>query len=513
MKGVIVSFAWLFAAATTSAQTARPVANEDALFREALTKRLAFIFKDEKLDRTHLGIEVYSLTRQESLFELNPDAPLSPASTIKLLTAVVGLKKLGPDYTYRTEVLADGPIQNGVLKGNLYLKGGGDPSLVSERMYLLVAEVLRSGIREITGTIFADDWVFEQIKVDPARIPTDTDRPYNAPIGGLSFNYNTTTVYFRPGDTLGAKPRVMVEPDTGYITVLNQAKTGRPGSGNQLVASRVKGKAGDTILVKGTLAQGAAEQRSYFNIVSPPLYAGYALRSYLEMRGVRVHGREIRHQQVPPSARKIAELESLPLREIVTLMNKFSNNFIAEVLVKTLGKEIRGAPGTVEKGLDVVREEATRLGINTAGFHVVSGSGLTRENRVSSRQFVQLMNAAYLDFDVLPELLSSLPIAGKDGTLRRRMKGTSAYGRLRAKTGSIDGVATLVGMVQARGGELLAFSVLMNDKTKDPGSMRPWQNYFGQALADFNRKTPLSEKPAPLPDTLEESSDPQVGGR
>lgn len=490
-------------------------ADGDALFKEALTKRLAFIFKDEKLDRTNLGVSVYSLSRQEPLFEMNADKALSPASTIKLLTGLVALKKLGPDYTYKTEVYASGPIENGVLRGDLYLKGGGDPSLVTERMYLLVSDLVRTGLRQVTGTIYTDDSVFDPIKVDAARIPTDTDRAYNAPVGGLSFNYNTTTAYFRPGANVGEKARVSVEPDTGYISITNQSRTSARNSRYDLVASRIRGNGGDTIAVRGTIPYGLAEQRSYFNIVSPEQYAGTAMRYLLEMRGVKVLGRQVRAGTVPASARKVAELESLPLREIVTLMNKFSNNFIAEALVKTLGKEIKGAPGSTDKGLEVLREEATRLGLNTSGFHVVSGSGLTRDNRVTPRQFVQLVNAAYLDFDVLPELLASLPIAGKDGTLRRRMKGTSAYGKLRAKTGSIDGVAALVGLVQSRGGELLAFAVLMNDRTKDPGAMRPWQNYFGQALADFNRKTPLSEKPSPLPDVIEDpnAATDDVGGR
>ena len=215
----------------------------------------------------------------------------------------------------------------------------------------------------------------------------------------------------------------------------------------------------------------------------------------------------VKHAQTPLTARKLSVLESLPLREIVTLMNKFSNNFIAESLVKTLGREFKGAPGTTEKGIAVIMEEATKLDINTSGFNLVSGSGLTRENRTSARQFVKLLNAAYLDFDVLPELLSSLPIAGKDGTLRRRLSGTSAYGRLRAKTGSIDGVSALAGVVQSRNGELLAFAVIMNDKAKVPGAMHPWQNYFAQTLADFNRKTPLSEKPTAIPATLEEADE------
>jgi D-alanyl-D-alanine carboxypeptidase/D-alanyl-D-alanine-endopeptidase (penicillin-binding protein 4) len=473
------------------------------VYRDALQKRLQFVFRDEQLAKTQLGVEVYSLTKQESLFSLQPNAPLSPASVVKLLTALVSLKRLGPDFTYKTEAYISGTREGSTLKGDLYLKGSGDPSLVTERLFLLANDIVRTGITQITGNIKIDDWTFDQVKFDEARIPTNTDRPYNAPVGGMSFNYNTTTVYFRPGDRVGDPPRIFIEPDTGYVRVRNEAKTSARGTAYGLVASRVVTGAGNTIVVRGKIPLGIAEQRSYFNITDPVVYAGSALRWLLGLRGVRVTGTSIEHERVPANAQKIAELESLPMREIVMLMNKFSNNFIADTLVKTLGREIRGIPGTMEKGLQVVREESTRMGLNNAGFHVVSGSGLTRENRMSANHFIRLLNAAYLDFDVLPELLSSLPIAGKDGTLRSRMKGTAAYGRLRGKTGSIDGVAALAGVVQSRGGELLAFSVVMNDRSKTPGAMRPWQNYFGQALADFNRQTPLSERPQSIPDSLE----------
>jgi D-alanyl-D-alanine carboxypeptidase/D-alanyl-D-alanine-endopeptidase (penicillin-binding protein 4) len=477
--------------------------SSDSSFKDALQKRLSFVFNDEKLKKTSMGVEVYSLSRQESLFKLNADLPLSPASTIKLLTAATALKKLGPDFVYKTQVYADGPIQNGVLKGNLFIKASGDPSLVTERMYLLVDDIMRTELRAVTGNIVVDDWTFDQVKIDPKRIDSDTDRAYNAPVGALNFNYNTTTIYYRPGEKAGDRPRVFVEPDTGYIKIVNKAKTGKRGSGYKIVASRLKGDAGDTVLVKGSIPQGYGEMRSYFNITHPIVYAGQALKYMLAQRGIRVAGSEIKHAEVPPGAHLVATLDSLPLREIITLMNKFSNNFIAETLVKTLGREIKGVPGTMEKGLQVLTEEATKMGINQAGFNLVSGSGLTRDNRITASQFIALLNNVYLDFDILPELLSSMPIAGKDGTLRSRMKGTSAYGRLRGKTGTLDGVSTIVGVVQSRGGELLAFAVLMNDKSQGPGALKSWQNYFAQALADFNRKTLMQEKPSPLPDVIE----------
>jgi D-alanyl-D-alanine carboxypeptidase/D-alanyl-D-alanine-endopeptidase (penicillin-binding protein 4) len=476
-------------------------------FVDALAKRLNFVFKNDKRGKENLGVLVYSLSRQETLFDLNGEAPLMPASAVKLLTAHVALKKLGPDYTYKTEVFYDKAPKNGVLEGNLYLRGGGDPSLVTERLFLLAADVARADIREVRGNLVVDDWAFDQIRHDPRRIPTETDRPYNAPVGGLSFNYNSTTVYFRPGDKLGDPARVFVEPDTGYVTLKNDASTSKAGSAYKIDAVRADGgDQGDTIRVRGSIPLGMTEQRRYFNIVSPSSYAGYGFRSMLEMRGIKFGAKsKIIHDQVPASALKVAEMSSLPLSEIVKLMNKYSNNFIADSIIKTLGKELKGAPGTMDKGLEVLNEEALRLGLNTKGLHLVSGSGLTRDNRMSPRQFIQLINAAYLDFEVLPELLTSLPIAGRDGTLRNRMHGTQAYGRLRGKTGTIDGVGSITGVVQSRGGELLAFAVLMNDASKDAVKIRTWQDPLGQALAEFNRKTAMSEAPKAAGATIGEA--------
>jgi serine-type D-Ala-D-Ala carboxypeptidase/endopeptidase (penicillin-binding protein 4) len=499
MKSFLVTLAMGLVAASLSYS---PKLSADS-YVKALDKRLRFIFKDDKLGREHLGVEVYSLSRQETLFSLNAEAPLMPASAVKLLTGQVALKKLGPDYTYKTEVLVEKAIKEGVLDGDIYLRGGGDPSLVTERLYLLAADIVRTGVREIRGNIVVDDWAFDQVRYDPARIPTDTDRPYNAPVGALSFNYNTTTVYFRPAAKEGEAPHVFVEPDTGYVQIKNEAKTSKAGTRYSLQSSRLPGTNGDLVLVRGNIPLGMTEQRRFFNIVSPSIYAGYALRSMLEMRGVKfTRQKNIVHKQTPPTALKIASMESLPLHEIVKLMNKYSNNFIADVLLKTLGKEIKGAPGTMDKGLEVLNEEVLRLGLAAKGFNVVSGSGLTRDNRMTAKQFIQLLNAAYLDFEVLPELLSSLPIAGRDGTLRGRMQGTQAFGRLRAKTGSINGVSALTGVVQSRGGELLAFAVMMNDSSKNTLELRRWQDFFGQALAEFNRKVVMPEQPTTATPTI-----------
>lgn len=454
-----------------------------------LKKRIDFILKENALDRKKLSIAIYSLSRQEFLYSLNPDTAMNPASAVKLLTAAVVLKKLGPEYTFKTQVFASKKPSGGALQGDLILVGSGDPSFVTERAHLLADQVIRSGVKKVSGDIWVDDWAFDQVRYDESRIPTTTDRPYNAPVGALSFNYNTTTVYVRPGEKAGAKAKVFVEPDTGFIKIDNKAQTVSGQANETLQASRVSASpSGETIRITGSIPITSSEVTKYFNVVHPARYSGFALRFFLKQRGVEfTEGSQVLHKPRSPSSVQIAELESLPLRQVVTLMNKFSNNFIADVLVKTLGREVKGSPGSVESGIQVLNEESLRMGIRTEGFKVVSGSGLTRDNRMSSQQFVKLFNKSYRDFEVLPELLSSLPIAGRDGTLSRRMKDTKAFGVLRAKTGTINGVSSLVGAVQSAGGELIAFSLMINDDSKNYTQLRNWQDHIANALSEYRR--------------------------
>ena len=457
------------------------------VYKEVLGKQLDYIFKDEKLKKTKVGVSVYSLSRNEALYDYNSSEALSPASTIKILTSYVALKRLGIDFTFKTYLLTDGKIENGTLNGNLYFKGGGDPGLVTERLYLMVEELERWDIKKIKGDLIVDESIFSTQGDENRIIDKALDRPYNAPVNGLSFNYNTTTVYFRPSSRIGEKVRVYPVPDTGFLEVENRAKTTK-GSVNSLQASRQNIRGKEVLVVNGSLGINGGEQRSYFNINQGALYAGHALKMMLREKNISLSG-SIKKGTTPSSTKQLVEFNSQPLRELVLLMNKFSNNFMADSFVKMIGIDAKGGPGAISKGLDVIREEATALGINKNGFQITSGSGLARDDRICAQQFVDIFKTAYNNFTLFPELMSSLPIASVDGTLKKRMKDSAAAKRLRGKTGSIAGVSTLVGVVQSKGGELLAYAVLLNDQSAEPGSLKPWQNYLGQALSDFNRQT------------------------
>ncbi|HTL11339.1 MAG TPA: D-alanyl-D-alanine carboxypeptidase/D-alanyl-D-alanine-endopeptidase [Bdellovibrionota bacterium] len=451
-----------------------------------IASRIMALLNDPALRGIQISAEVKSLTRDKVFFERGSNVALIPASSVKLLSAYLALKRLGPDHVFTTKVLRDADVAGSTLKGNLYLRGAGDPSLVSERMYILAESVARTGLRKIEGDLVVDASAYSDGHFHANRLKTDSDRPFNAPTSAVSFNYNTTAVYMSPGPKPGSPVRVTVEPDTGYVRVVNHARTGKAGSKNTLQASREglgEGK-GDEVIINGSLAAGENEKLRYFNVTDPETYAGMALRFYLKKEGVTFGPRSrVRLSTAPPDTPVVAEVDSLPVREIVTLMNKYSNNFIAEALVKAVGGLQSGYPTSLDQGMKALVSEAQQLGLQGGGFTLTSPSGLNRENHMSAAHFMTLLTAAWKDLGVMPELVASLPIAGKDGTLERRAAEDlgQAEGRARAKTGTLDGVSALAGLIQAGDGEVLAYALLLN--TEGAPDLRPWQNRFLRLVA------------------------------
>ncbi len=437
-----------------------------------------------------VGVVVTSLKTGETLFDHSGDKLMVPASVAKIFTSYSVLKKLKPTFTFKTDIYTQGVLKDGKLSGDLFLKGGGDPSLVSERMWMLVNELVRSGIKSITGNIVVDASFFDDERTPESRPVYLKDQAYNAPLGALSFNFNTTTIFVRPGDEAGGKPKVFTDPDNAYIDIVNQATTGASHSKNTLTVNRtefVKGDIGDTVLLRGSIPLQGKEQRFYRNIVNPALYTGHMFRTFWETRGMKLQG-NVMEGITPPQAKLVLEYESLPLWQIVWGLNKFSNNFVADQLMKRLGAEVYGPPGTRQKGMQALQATLGEVGIQPGSYEIIDGSGLTRGTHVSARQLVKVLAAIHKDFSISPEFISSLGIAGEDGTLKKRFPNSSLRGVLRAKTGSLDGVNSLAGFAETAGGEPVAFAVILNDAKMKYGSMIPWIDKMVEKIGRFSRK-------------------------
>jgi serine-type D-Ala-D-Ala carboxypeptidase/endopeptidase (penicillin-binding protein 4) len=420
---------------------------------------------DEILARTPLhasraGILVTNLDSGQVVYAHDADVLLNPASNVKLFTSAAVLTRLGPEYRFQTEVHADAPPHAGAVK-TLFVKGKGDPTFVTERLWALAGEIAHHGVRTVKGDLVVDDSFFDGEREGPGYDQERGDRSYLAPIGALSLNFNTVAIHVSPGSRPGEKGHVEVEPPSDFFQIENRTVTVRGNARRRVAPMSVPLPGGrQRIIVEARLPVGSRDQVFWRKIDDPPSYFGHTLKQLLELRGVKVSG-AVRRGTVPDGARLLCYSESEALGDVVRKLEKTSNNFIAEQLLKTLGAEKNGAPGTWPKGVEAVEDFLAEVGVARGTYVMKNGSGLNDTNRFSARQTVTLLREMWKRFPAMPEFVAALPIAGRDGTTRWRMQTTD--GRLRAKTGTLEGVTGLSGFVETAAHDRLAFSILVND--------------------------------------------------
>lgn len=431
--------------------------------RELLRSVLSQLNANEVLDKARVSAQFVSLADGEVIYSRAPDELLNPASNVKLVTTAAALARLGLDFRFSTEFLLEEPLSNGRAKA-LYVRGKGDPTLSTERLYAIVSELKHEGLTEVQGDLILDDSYFDSERLAPGYDQEDSDRSYMAPTGALSLNLNTVGVYLRPGNSVGSKAAVELEPPSEYFVIEGRLTTGGRHSRRFWVGSKAADDAAhQRIEVRGSVPMGQGAWSVWKKIDHPQLYFGYSLKALLEERGVKVKGK-VRVGLAPPKAKPLHIAQSETLDVVLKRLNKHSSNFVAEQLVKVLGAQVKGAPGTTAKGIEVVEEFLeTEVGLARGTYVMKNGSGLNDTNRFSAAQLVKLLRHVHSRFSFSPEYLSSVPVGGKDGTLRFRFEGSEAEGRLRAKTGTLEGVTALSGYVQAASGELFAFSLIAND--------------------------------------------------
>ncbi len=411
------------------------------------------------------SIQVAELGSGTILMEMNPDLALVPASTMKVITSACALSALGPDFCYKTSVYSDGVAETSVE--NIYVKGSGDPHFVTEDLFLLARMIKDRGTLEIRGSIFVDDSYFMPGK------PLDENeelgiRSYHAPYSALSLNFNSLKVLAIPSGAAGRAARVILDPASQFVSLKSNVRTVEGSKAGQLDINKVvETSERESISVTGSIGVNAQPRGRYVNITNPSLYFGYTLKDFLEREGVRVSG-GVRRAVTPDSMALLCEYTSKPLSSIVYWLNKFSNNFMAEQICLTLGAKAFGAPGTREKGLEVLKRYLISCGVKETAFSLSDASGLSRGNRVSASTMVKTLQTAVGDFNYGPEYLSSFAVSGVDGTLKEKFTEEAMRRRIRAKTGTLRGVSALAGYGVSKEGKILVFSVIVNS-TKPKG--------------------------------------------
>lgn len=396
------------------------------------SEKIQQILKSGGVANTDITMEIRQ--NNKTLFSINENTKFIPASVTKILTSYAVLKQLPMNYKFKTEMFYDGK--------NLYVKGGGDPSFVSENMWYLVNEFKRQGISQIDGDLILDDTLFDEIRYDESRESKRIDRSYDAPVGALSFNWNSVNIYIKPKD---GKVQAYVDPENDYFTLRNTAKlSSRP---KDLIISI--DQVAQSIHVSGELSSNA-EEKAYFKNVSDPIkWFGANLKSFLSQRGIRVLGK-IKAGKVSTSALSVAVVESKNLSAILADMNKFSNNYVAEMLTKNLAAYSGQTPAKLSEGVNLIKSELKKINVTEKDIILLNPSGFSRDNKFSAHVLTEVLSQIKNDFRIYPSFVDSLPLSGIDGTLKKRMKETTAEGYVRAKTGYLDNVVSLAGYAGKR---------------------------------------------------------------
>lgn len=437
-----------------------------------LEKQLAQLVESSSLKKSELGLIVQSPDGQV-VYELNAAKKFIPASVTKIVTGAAVLDKMPVGHQFLTELYVDEKnIKNGVLEGDLYLRGGGDAGFVSESMWFLVNEFKRSGIQEIRGHIIIDDTRFDNIRFDASRDQERVDRAYDSPIGAMTFNWSAVNIFVRPGSKPGEPADVFADPENDYIRIINKVKTVSASSKNKINVSNTSVKKGsvsdegfEEVEVRGEIALKSPEVVSYKSITQPDIWAGAQLVQFLKQRNVKVSV-GVRRGVTPKSATVVARYKSKPISDLVMGMMKFSNNYIAEILTKNLGAEKKGLPGTMDKGVDVIRGYMKEQGMSNSELY--NPSGLSRKNKFTPQDVLKILTSVKDRFRIYPEFLTSLPISGVDGTLKRHLGAGDQYdGHVRAKTGHLSGVSALAGYISAKEGQIFSFVFLFNGTPGD----------------------------------------------
>jgi serine-type D-Ala-D-Ala carboxypeptidase/endopeptidase (penicillin-binding protein 4) len=460
-------------AGSAASAAGRIVAPADPATRAAwLGSRIdAAIAGRPSLGAAKIAVHVVDLGTKAAIASRQPDRTLNLASNTKVLTAAAALRALGSGFRWRTSVFGAPPDASGTVKGDLYLRGRGDPVLSVEGMRQLALEVAARGVRSVEGKLVLDTGYFDAVTTPPHFDEQPEERAaFRAPVASLGVARSAFTVVVLPRPDGTA--RVTIEPPLpNYLKLVREQVTSIP-TGRTRLRLDIKPKP-DAIELEltGQVRRGLGTWDLRRRVDDPARYAAEVFQRALADQGVKLRSRAIGSGPVPVNLKQIAAHDSATLGDVVRLMNKHSDNNIAETVLKTLGAERRTTPGpaTWADGIAALRAELGKLGV-TGDFRVENGSGLFGSTQVSARQLVAVLAGAHADYRIGPDLVASLPVAGHDGTLSRRFLGKPARGRVRAKTGTLDRVLTLAGYAGVDGGRLLAFAILVNDI---PAGQRP----------------------------------------
>lgn len=428
--------------------------------------------KKAHIPQSGIAVEVREVGKHASLISINAQRAMNPASTMKLLTTFAALDMLGPAYTWKTEAYIDGELKDGVLNGNLILKGYGDPKFTIEQFWLWLSELRARGLREIRGDLVLDRSYFDLPPYNPGDFDDDPVRAYNVGPDALLINFNTLRLRYMP-EGLGLK--VVSEPPLDGITLDNQLTPngGKVNCDNWDDSFLVQPR-GDSVVLQGDYPMECGEREQNLSVMPHTRYVGALFSAIWKELGGTLQGKE-RDGVAGNDAKLFSVHRSEPLSAVIRDINKFSNNVMARQLFLTLGSAgpamddenapvatgFNSHPLSIERSIFTMQSWLARNRLDFKEVVLENGAGLSRKERISAAHMAQLLQHAY-DHPLSAELQSSLPILGVDGSVKRRLKESPAASHAHLKTGTLEGVKTIAGYVRSQSGKEWIVVVYIN---------------------------------------------------
>ncbi len=490
---VLIILSFVIAGCTSSGKV--PLPSEYTSNLDVLSAKITSLVSDPRLFNAQIGVYIESIDYGETIYTQNEHKLFISASNMKIFTTATALLRFGPGFRYKTGVYTTGKTTDGIMRGDLIVRGHGDPTIAprfsggdTKAYFRSWADSLFNlGITLIDGDIIGDESYFQTDRLGYGWQWDDEPFWYSAQISALSFNDNCIDVTVIANEKSGEPPSVILSPPTNYFTIDNQAITTGPDSTRTLFLTRPRLQ--NVLLVQNSIPQNKPKYFESISVDDPASYFVFVLKEVLEEKGIKVKGNI--KTVIDRGYYRYDDLSLLfthyspPLSEIIRAVNKRSQNLYAEQLLVTLAAEY-GNMATAEDGVQVVNSTLSTMGISEDEFLMHDGSGLSRVNLISPNSVGLLLRYMFKN-EYFAYFFDSLPIGGIDGSLRKRMTGTPAQGSVFAKTGYVSHVRNLSGYAKSKDGEMFIFSILVNNYLIPTSAINLLQDRICILLANFSR--------------------------
>lgn len=451
-----------------------------------LNQRIENLLKDELFESSFIAIDIFNLDTQEYLYRKNQKMLMHPASNMKLFSSIAALLYLGIDYQFLTSIYYDGEIINNTLHGNLYIEGGCDPEFRTENLAVFIQHIKALKINSIQGNIYADltfkdslywgaGWMWDD---DPS-----TDAPY---MSALNINGNAVDITLK-GMNVGQPAEIILNPDTDYFLINNRTLTVFNNDEEDFFIDRNWFNRKNELVASGKISFNRnipSKPDRQLNVLYPELYFLTLFKESLIKNGISVSG-ILGISSLPPINKYICS-HLTDLKTVLLNVNKNSNNLSAEMLLFALAEKHFGRPATTKKGISIIADLINLFGHLPDRYKIVDGSGVSHYNLVTAELITDLLKYIYFyDKNVYEILLQTLPVAGVDGTLGSRMTNTAAFNNVRAKTGTLSGVNALSGYAKSANGNMITFSILIQNHVNQSAKARMIQDEICRIIAEY----------------------------